>query len=125
MRGQVPAKKQSAGLLLVRKAGADVQALLGHPGGPLWSKKDSGAWTIPKGLIAPGEPPLAAARREFAEETGHHPNGKLVSLGDAKQPGGKVVHVWAVQERLGRRSTVQQYIRDGMAAKVRAAANFS
>jgi predicted NUDIX family NTP pyrophosphohydrolase len=93
-----PAKNQSAGLLLVRTADADVQILLGHPGGPFWSKKDTGAWTIPKGLVAPGESPLAAARREFAEETGHHPNGELVSLGNAKQAGGKVVHVWAVQE---------------------------
>jgi predicted NUDIX family NTP pyrophosphohydrolase len=93
-----PAKNQSAGLLLVRRERADVQVLLGHPGGPFWSKKDSGAWTIPKGLIAPGESPLAAARREFAEETGHHPSGELVSLGDAKQPGGKVIHVWAVHQ---------------------------
>jgi predicted NUDIX family NTP pyrophosphohydrolase len=98
MPGMAPAKNQSAGLLLVRKARADVQVLLGHPGGPFWSKKDFGAWTIPKGLIAPGESPLAAARREFAEETGHRPNGKLFSLGEATQPGGKVVHVWAVQE---------------------------
>src|SRR3954470_16406304 len=98
MPGRAPAKNQSAGLLLVRKAGADVQVLLGHPGGPFWSNKDSSAWTIPKGSIAPGESPLAAAKREFAEETGHHPNGELVSLGDAKQPGGKVVHVWAVQD---------------------------
>jgi predicted NUDIX family NTP pyrophosphohydrolase len=93
-----PAKNESAGLLLVRKVDAGMQVMLGHPGGPFWSKRDSGAWTIPKGLIAPGESPLAAARREFAEETGHHPKGELVSLGHAKQPGGKVVHVWAVQE---------------------------
>jgi predicted NUDIX family NTP pyrophosphohydrolase len=92
------AKNQSAGLLLFRNAGADMQVLLGHPGGAFWSKKDLGAWTIPKGLIGPGESPLAAARREFAEETGHYPNGELVSLGHAKQPGGKIVHVWAVRE---------------------------
>ena len=98
MPGKNTGNNQSAGLLLVRKLGGAVQVLLGHPGGPFWSKKDSGAWTIPKGLIAPGESPLGAARREFAEEIGHHPSGALVSLGDAKQPGGKVVHVWAVQE---------------------------
>ena len=92
------AKNQSAGLLLFRNADADRQVLLGHPGGPFWSKKDLGAWTIPKGLIGPGESPLAAAKREFAEETGHYPNGELVSLGRAKQPGGKIVHVWAVRE---------------------------
>lgn len=97
MPGRAPAKNQSAGLLLFRNAGGDVQILLGHPGGPFWINRDSGAWTIPKGLIAPGESPLEAARREFAEETGHHPNGKSLPLGDAKQPGGKVVHIWAVQ----------------------------
>jgi predicted NUDIX family NTP pyrophosphohydrolase len=86
MPKSTPVKNQSAGLLLVREAGADMEVLLGHPGGPFWSKKDSGAWTIPKGLIAPGESPLAAARREFVEETGHDPKGRLVPLGDAKQP---------------------------------------
>jgi predicted NUDIX family NTP pyrophosphohydrolase len=98
MPGKTLSKNQSAGLLLFRKAGAHVQVLLGHPGGPFWTKKEVGVWTIPKGLIAPGESPITAARREFAEETGHHPSSELVSLGDAKQPGGKVVHVWAVQE---------------------------
>ena len=92
------AKNQSAGLVLFRRVGAEVQILLGHPGGPFWRKKDNGAWTIPKGLIAPGESSLKAARREFAEETGHHPVGDLISLGHAKQPGGKVVHVWAVKD---------------------------
>ena len=53
-------------------------------------KKDLGAWTIPKGLIADGELPLTAAKREFAEETGHMPRGEFISLGDAKQPGGKI-----------------------------------
>ena len=61
-------------------------------------KKDLGAWSIPKGLIADGEAPLVAAKREFAEETGHMPRGEFISLGDAKQPGGKIVHVWAVEE---------------------------
>jgi predicted NUDIX family NTP pyrophosphohydrolase len=88
--------KQSAGLLLYRLREAP-EVLLGHPGGPFWSKKDEGAWTIPKGLIAVGETPLAAARREFAEETGHRPRGKALSLDAARQPGGKVVHVWAIK----------------------------
>ena len=70
--------------------------LLGHPGGPFWSKKDLGAWTIPKGMIAAGEEPLAAAIREFAEETGFCPQGKTMALGEARQPGGKIVHVWAL-----------------------------
>src|SRR5271169_2624049 len=87
----------SAGLLAFRRRNG-LQVLLAHPGGPFWSKKDEGAWTIPKGLIAAGETPLAAARREFAEETGYRPQGKAVSLGEARQPGGKVVHVWAVED---------------------------
>jgi predicted NUDIX family NTP pyrophosphohydrolase len=57
-----------------------------------------GAWTIPKGLIAPGETPLAAAKREFAEETGYHPREEAIPLGEARQPGGKIVHFWAVQD---------------------------
>ena len=86
------AKNQSAGLLLFRRAAPKIQILLGHPGGPFLAKKDYGAWTISKELIGLGEAPLAAANREFAEETGHHPTGQSISLGDAKQPGGKVVH---------------------------------
>jgi predicted NUDIX family NTP pyrophosphohydrolase len=91
-------KIQSAGLLLFRQRDKDIQVLLGHPGGPFWSGKDHGAWTIPKGLIGPGESPRSAARREFAEETGYSPGGEAIPLGNAKQPGGKVVHVWAIDE---------------------------
>lgn len=87
--------KQSAGLLLYRLKDGGV--LLGHPGGPFWGKKDLGSWSVPKGLIAAGETVLAAAKREFAEETGHRPRGQSVSLGQSKQPGGKIVHVWAVE----------------------------
>ena len=91
-------KIQSAGLLLFRQRDKNVQVLLGHPGGPFWSRKDQGAWTIPKGLIGPSESPLSAAQREFAEETGYRPGGEAIPLGSAKQPGGKVVHVWAIEE---------------------------
>jgi len=90
-------KLQSAGLLLFRQMDGDIEVLLGHPGGPFWRRKDEGAWTIPKGLIAPGESPLSAAQREFAEETGHDPSGDTIPLGSATQPGGKVVHVWAIE----------------------------
>ena len=90
-------QQQSAGLLLYRLSQSP-EVLLGHPGGPFWSKKDDGAWTIPKGLIGPGETLLAAARREFAEETGHRPRRKGLALGEARQPGGKLVHVWAVED---------------------------
>ena len=67
--------------------------MLAHPGGPFWSRKDQGVWTIPKGLIGPSESLLSAAQREFAEETGYRPGGEAIPLGSAKQPGGKVVHV--------------------------------
>jgi len=102
VRLNVPVKratssKQSAGLLLYRQVGSGIEVLLGHPGGPFWRSKDLASWSIPKGLIAEGESPLAAAKREFAEETGHRPRGKTQPLGEAKQPGGKIVHVWAVE----------------------------
>lgn len=91
------ARLQSAGVLLFRQGGDEIEILLGHPGGPFWKRKDEGAWSIPKGLIAAGEDPLTAARREFTEETGHRPEGNAIALGEAKQPGGKIVHVWAVE----------------------------
>ena len=84
--------KQSAGLLLYRTTNSVLEVFLGHPGGPFWSRKDAGAWSIPKGLKSPGEEPLAAARREFAEETRNHPTGDFIPLGAVKQAGGKVVH---------------------------------
>jgi predicted NUDIX family NTP pyrophosphohydrolase len=91
------AQKISAGLLLFRRRGSDLQVLLGHPGGPYWANKDDGAWSIPKGGVADGEDLLAAARREFEEETGHKPDGTFVLLGEARQPGGKLVVVYAVE----------------------------
>lgn len=89
--------KRSAGVLLYRRRGAELEVFLVHPGGPFWRKKDNGAWTIPKGAIEPGEEPLAAARREFAEETGFALDGDFVELGSFKQPGGKIVAVWALE----------------------------
>ena len=101
MRGPRPTFKAmtrvSAGLLLFRRRGG-LEVLLAHPGGPYWQNKDEGAWTVPKGEIEAGEDELAAARREFAEETGHHPQGPVLSLGSARQPGGKLVHVWALAD---------------------------
>jgi predicted NUDIX family NTP pyrophosphohydrolase len=92
-----PRKSQSAGLLLFRGRAADLEVLLGHPGGPFWQNKDDGAWSIPKGLIGADEAPLSAARREFVEETGHDPDGDFLPLGEARQPGGKVVQAWAIE----------------------------
>ena len=87
----------SAGLLLFRRRGA-LEVLLAHPGGPYWQNKGDGAWSVPKGEIEAGEDELAAARREFAEETGYRPQGHVLSLGSARQPGGKLVHVWAIDD---------------------------
>ena len=72
--------------------------LLAHPGGPYWRNKDNGAWTIPKGEIHAGEDPYVAALREFTEETGFHPRGEALPLGTVRQAGGKLVHVWAIED---------------------------
>jgi len=86
--------KASAGLLMYRTA-PELEVLLVHLGGPFWTKKDAGAWFVPKGEIEPGEEMLAAAQREFAEETGATPSGPFEPLGSVKQKSGKVVTVWA------------------------------
>lgn len=72
--------------------------LLVHPGGPFWAKKDAGAWSIPKGEYAEGEEPLAAAWRESAEELGIAPQGPFTALGEVRQPGGKIVTAFAVEQ---------------------------
>jgi predicted NUDIX family NTP pyrophosphohydrolase len=87
----------SAGILMYRGAGEGIEVFLVHPGGPFWAKKDEGAWSIPKGLPDKDEDPLAAAKREFHEETGFTAEGHFMLLGAFKQPGGKTVHAWAVQ----------------------------
>ena len=89
--------KTSAGILLYRRRPRGPEVLLAHPGGPYWVKRDLGAWTIPKGEIAAGEDPLAAARREFAEETGSAADGSALPLTPIRQKGGKLVHAWAVE----------------------------
>ncbi len=89
--------KESAGLLLFRRHGSDLEVLLGHPGGPYWSSKDEGAWSIPKGGINPGEDPLQGAIREFTEETGFEAAGPFIPLGSITQRSGKVVYAWAVE----------------------------
>jgi predicted NUDIX family NTP pyrophosphohydrolase len=68
-----------------------LEVLLAHPGGPFWTHKDLGAWTIPKGLVDDGEDQLAAARREFEEEMGVRPEGDFLPLGEVLQKGGKTV----------------------------------
>ncbi len=85
----------SAGLLMYRFQDGKLQVLLAHPGGPLFRNKDDGAWTIPKGEIESGEDLLAAAKREFKEETGVTPTVPFVALTPIQQKGGKIVHAWA------------------------------
>jgi predicted NUDIX family NTP pyrophosphohydrolase len=87
--------KQSAGLMMYRGTGDAVEVFLVHPGGPYWAKKDKGAWTIPKGEYDEGEDALAAARREFEEETGFSASGEMRELGTVKQKSGKVIRAWA------------------------------
>ena len=89
--------RTSAGLLLFRRARAGLEVFLVHPGGPFWRGRDAGAWSIPKGEIGPGEDPLAAARRELAEETGVSVDGRFVELAAVRQKGGKIVRAWAIE----------------------------
>ena len=95
------AGKRSAGILLFRRATGPVEVLLVHPGGPFWSKKDDGAWFMPKGELEPDEEPLSAARREFREELGSEPPaGELLSLGTIKNKSGKLIYGWALEGTL-------------------------
>ena len=89
----------SAGLLVFRRKGP-IEVLLAHPGGPFWARKDAGVWTIPKGLVEPGEELIAAARREFTEETNLTAAGDLTALAPVNQKSGKVVHAFAVEADL-------------------------
>jgi predicted NUDIX family NTP pyrophosphohydrolase len=85
-------------LLLYRRVPAGVEVLLAHPGGPLWARRDQGAWTVPKGEYGEGEGAWDVARREFEEETGHPaPDGEPVHLGEIRQKGGKLVEAWALE----------------------------
>lgn len=86
----------SAGIILYRFIENELQVMLVHPGGPFWAKKDDGAWSIPKGIYREDENPLAAAKREFREETGYAIEGAFIDLGEIRQPGGKIVHAWAL-----------------------------
>lgn len=100
------AVRRSAGLLLFRTvAGADsrpdAEVLIGHMGGPFWARRETAAWSVPKGEYEPPEEPAAAARREFEEELGLPlPDGAWVPLGETRQSGGKTVTVWAVEADL-------------------------
>jgi predicted NUDIX family NTP pyrophosphohydrolase len=88
---------RSAGLLMFRRRGGAVEVLLAHPGGPFWSRRDAASWTLPKGEIDEGEDPLAAARREFEEETGFPSAPPFLLLGELKQKSGKRITAWAFE----------------------------
>ena len=87
----------SAGLMMYRKSVSSVEIFLVHPGGPFWAKKEQGAWSIPKGLVEPGEDKLEAAKREFSEETSVVPSGPFIELGQIRQKSGKQVYAWAFE----------------------------
>ncbi|HWE21160.1 MAG TPA: NUDIX domain-containing protein [Hyphomicrobiaceae bacterium] len=89
--------QRSAGILLYRRRGGAVEVLLVHPGGPFWARKDEGVWSIPKGEYAVDEDPLAAARREFSEETGMRIDGEAIALGSFRQSTAKIVDAWAIE----------------------------
>ncbi len=92
------AVRRSAGLLPFRIRGGRLEVLLAHMGGPFWQRRDEGAWSIVKGEYGEQENPLAAARREFEEETGMPaPQGEAIALGEVVQAGGKHVRAWAIE----------------------------
>jgi predicted NUDIX family NTP pyrophosphohydrolase len=101
----------SAGLLLYRRSPNGLEIFLAHPGGPFWKARESGAWTIPKGVIDPEEDPLDAARREFTEETGIEPQGPFVPLGSIRQRAGKTIHAWAWEGDADANSTTSNEMR--------------
>ncbi len=97
-------KAASAGLLMFRGRGAELEVLLVHPGGPFFARKDAGIWTLPKGLLEANENALTAARREFTEETSFPTpatagalDSAYIALGNITQKGGKLVHAWAFE----------------------------
>lgn len=91
--------KISAGLLLFRRTDDGVEVLVAHPGGPMWARRDTGAWSVPKGAPHDDEADLLlAARREYREELGHEaPDGPVIDLGEVRMRSGKIVHAWAVE----------------------------
>lgn len=96
---------------MYRRGTRGLEVLLAHPGGPFWARRDEGAWTIPKGLVDEDDDHLAAARREFEEETGTRPAGPFLPLGSVRQKAGKVVHAWACEGDLDAAAIVSNVTR--------------
>lgn len=96
----IRSRKESAGILAFRGDPPRIEVFLAHPGGPVFRRKDAGVWTIPKGEINQGEEPLAAAQREFEEETSFRVEGPFLPLGSVKLKSGKIVHAWACRAEL-------------------------
>lgn len=92
--------KFSAGILLFRRESGFVEVFLVHPGGPFWARKDAGVWSLPKGEYIDDEDPFAAAKREFAEETGLSVDGEFLPLGELKQSNSKRITAWALEHDL-------------------------
>jgi predicted NUDIX family NTP pyrophosphohydrolase len=101
----------SAGIMMWRRRAHGVEVLLGHFGGPVWARRDAGAWAIPKGLVEEGETPEAAARREFEEELGARAEGELAPLGRIRQKGGKYVEAFALEGDLDAEAIVSNFFR--------------
>ncbi len=114
-------KEISAGLLAFRRK-YGLEVLLAHPGGPFWAKKDDGVWTIPKGLVEPGDDLIAAARREFAEETNLPAADELIALAPVNQKSGKAVHAFAFEADFDLARFASNEFRDRVAAAIRPSA---
>jgi len=98
MAGSSKKRKRSAGLLLFQMRDGRLEVFIAHMGGPFWANKDEGGWSIVKGEYEDGEDPYAAARREFLEETGSDPPaGRILELGEVRQPSGKRIVAWAIE----------------------------
>jgi predicted NUDIX family NTP pyrophosphohydrolase len=93
----MPRVRQTSAGILAFRCRPELEVLLAHPGGPFWAKKDAGAWTIPKGLVESGDELIAAARREFTEETNLVAEGEMIELTPVAQKSGKMVHAFALE----------------------------
>jgi predicted NUDIX family NTP pyrophosphohydrolase len=108
----------SAGLLLYRRTAGGLQVFLIHMGGPIWARKDAAAWSIPKGVINPGEDALTAAQREFREETGFAVSGTYEELGTFRQNRRKQLSAWAPEGDCDPTKLASNVL-DGVATKIR------